>query len=76
MLFILGGYFSLLAIFHFTRLALGLDIVIVSAKKDYPIGTIESAVLILFSILIIYLLCKAKKSEKQEKIGGGNNKEE
>ncbi len=64
---IIGIYFLLSGLFHFARLALGLDIIV----GDNYIDTMVSAICVLFSVFIIYSIVKIQKNTK-EKLNKGN----
>ncbi len=61
-LIVVAIYFTLTGLFHFWRLAFGLDY----SVGSYEIPTIFSAICFLFSILIIFLVVKIIKKERNK----------
>ncbi len=59
-LIVVAIYFTLTGLFHFWRLAFGLDY----SVGNYEIPTILSAICFLFSILLVFLAIKIIKREK------------
>ncbi len=68
-------YFTLMGLFHFIRLALNWDLVIIRGEEVYSIHTLGSALYFLFSILVVYLIIKAKKEDKKIEISTEEEKE-
>jgi len=64
-----------MGLFHFIRLALNWDLVIIRGEEVYSIHTLGSALYFLFSILVVYLIIKAKKEDKKIEISTEEEKE-
>jgi hypothetical protein len=65
-LHLLTFYFMASAIFHFLRLALDWKLIIVGNQSDYSVSTLISAICILFSAFMVYLVYKFKKKDSKK----------
>ncbi len=58
-----------MGLFHFVRLALDWDLIIMRGEEMYNIHTLGSAVYFLFSIVVVYAIVRARREDKRVDVG-------
>ncbi len=62
LLVVVGIYFTFCAILHFVRMAFEMDVII----GRFYLPSWASAALIIFSVIVVYQVCKIIKEEKKK----------